>query len=77
VPAIAYDVGGIAEPLRRFGAGRVVAPGDVDGLAGAIEELLGDADALAAARAGAQAARDALTWDASAAAHLDLYRELL
>jgi len=77
VPAIAYDVGGIAEPLRRFGAGRVVAPGDVDGLAGAIEELLGDADALAAARAGAQAARDALTWDASAAAHLNLYRELL
>ena len=77
VPAIAYDVGGIAEPVRRFGAGRVVAPGDVDGLAGAIEELLGDADALAAARAGAQAARDALTWDASAAAHLDLYQELL
>ena len=77
VPAIAYDVGGIAEPVRRFGAGRVVAPGDVDGLAAAIEELLGDADALAAARAGANAARDALTWDASAAAHLDMYRELL
>jgi glycosyltransferase involved in cell wall biosynthesis len=77
VPAIAYDVGGIAEPVRRFGAGRVVAPGDVDGLAGAIEELLGDARALAAARAGARDARDALTWDASAAAHLDLYRELL
>jgi len=77
VPAIAYDVGGIAEPVRRFGAGRVVAPGDVDGLAAAIDELLGDADALAAARAGATAARDALTWDASAAAHLDVYRELL
>ncbi|MDX6518366.1 MAG: hypothetical protein QOF50_1212, partial [Gaiellaceae bacterium] len=77
VPAIAYDVGGIAEPVRRFGAGRVVAPGDVDGLAAALEELLGDADALAAARAGANAARDALTWDASAAAHLELYRELL
>jgi glycosyltransferase involved in cell wall biosynthesis len=77
VPAIAYDVGGIAEPVRRFGAGRVVAPGDVDGLAAAIEELLGDSDALAAARSGARAARDALTWDASAAAHLALYRELL
>ena len=77
VPAIAYDVGGIAEPVRRFGAGRVVAPGDVDGLAAAIDELLDDADALAAARAGANAARDALTWDASAAAHLDVYRELL
>jgi glycosyltransferase involved in cell wall biosynthesis len=77
VPAVAYDVGGIAEPIRRFGAGRVVAAGDVDGLVAAIEELLGDADALAAARAGARAARDALTWDASAAAHLALYRELL
>ena len=77
VPAIAYDVGGIAEPIRRFGAGRVVAPGDVDGLVAAIEELLGDTDALAAARAGASAAREALTWDASAAAHLELYRELL
>ncbi len=77
VPAIAYDVGGIAEPVRRFGAGRVVAPGDVEGLAAAIDELLGNAHALAAARAGARAARDALTWDASAAAHLNVYRELL
>ena len=77
VPAIAYDVGGIAEPVRRFGAGRVVAPGDIGGLAAAIEELLGDPDALAAARAGANAAREALTWEASAAAHLELYRELL
>ena len=27
VPAVAYDVGGIAEPIRRFGAGRVVPAG--------------------------------------------------
>jgi glycosyltransferase involved in cell wall biosynthesis len=77
VPAIAYDVGGIAEPVQRFAAGRVVAAGDVDGLVAAIEELLGDRGALAAARAGARAARDALTWDSAAAAHLALYRELL
>jgi glycosyltransferase involved in cell wall biosynthesis len=76
VPAIAYDVGGIAEPVRRFGAGRVVAPGDVDGLVAAIEELLGDREALEAARAGARQAREALTWEASAEAHLELYREL-
>jgi glycosyltransferase involved in cell wall biosynthesis len=76
VPAVVYDVGGLAEPVRRFGAGRVVAPGDVDALAGAVEELLGDSEALERARAGARAARDALTWDASAAAHLALYREL-
>ncbi len=76
VPAVAYDVGGIAEPVRRFGAGRVVAAGDVEGLAAAARELLDDGAALAAARAGARRARETLTWDAAAAAHLALYREL-
>lgn len=76
VPAVAYDVGGIAEPVQRFGAGRVVPAGDVDALAAAARELLEDASALEAARAGARQARAALTWDAAAAAHLDLYREL-
>ena len=76
VPAVAYDVGGIAEPVRRFEAGRVVPPGDVDGLAAAVRELLGDPEALAAARAGARRAREELTWDAAARAHLELYEEL-
>jgi glycosyltransferase involved in cell wall biosynthesis len=76
VPAVAYDVGGIAEPIREFGAGRVVAAGDVDALAAATRELLEDAAALAAARAGAQRARETLTWDRAAAAHLALYEEL-
>jgi glycosyltransferase involved in cell wall biosynthesis len=73
VPAVAYDVGGIAEPVRRFGAGLVVAPGDVDGLAAAIREVLSDPEAF---RAGAQRARAELTWDASAQAHRELYREI-
>jgi glycosyltransferase involved in cell wall biosynthesis len=77
MPAVVYDVGGLAEPVRRFDAGRVVRPDDVDGLAEALRELLDDADALAAARRGAFRAREELTWDAAAAAHLDLYRELL
>jgi glycosyltransferase involved in cell wall biosynthesis len=77
VPAVVYDVGGLAEPVRAFGAGRVVAADDVDGLAGAIRELLHDSGALEAARAGALRARAELTWDAAAAAHVDLYRELL
>jgi glycosyltransferase involved in cell wall biosynthesis len=76
VPAVTYDVGGVAEPVQAFGAGRVVPPGDVDALAAAVGELLGDGDALEAARAGARRARDTLTWDASAQAHLDVYREL-
>ena len=76
VPAVVYDVGGLAEPVRAFGAGRVVPPDDVDALASALAELLGDSVALEAAREGARRAREALTWDAAAAAHLALYREL-
>jgi glycosyltransferase involved in cell wall biosynthesis len=76
VPAVVYDVGGLAEPVRAFGAGRVVAPDDVDGLAAALRELLDDETALAEARAGAMRSREHLTWDAAAAAHLALYREL-
>ena len=76
VPAVVYDVGGLAEPVARFGAGRVVPAGDVEGLASAVRELLDDPAALEAARAGARRARDELTWDASARAHLALYEEL-
>jgi glycosyltransferase involved in cell wall biosynthesis len=76
LPAVVYDVGGLAEPVRAFGAGRVVAADDVDGLADAIRDLLQDRDALAEARAGALRAREALSWDASARAHLELYGEL-
>ena len=77
VPVVAYDVGGLGEPVRRFGAGRVVPAGDLEALTDAIHGLLGDETALAEARAGADAARAELTWEAAARAHLDLYRELL
>jgi glycosyltransferase involved in cell wall biosynthesis len=77
VPAAVYDVGGVAEPVRAFGAGRVVAPGDVEALAVAVDELLSDREALGAARLGAEQAREALTWDKSGQAHLELYRELV
>ena len=77
VPVVAYDVGGIAEPVQRFEAGRVVPAGDVEGLTEALRELLADRDALERARAGANRARDALTWDRAAAAHVELYHELL
>jgi glycosyltransferase involved in cell wall biosynthesis len=76
VPAVVYDVGGLGEVVERFSAGRVVAPGDVDALTEALAELLDDPAALAAAREGAERARELLTWDASAHAHLELYREL-
>jgi glycosyltransferase involved in cell wall biosynthesis len=76
VPAIVYDIGGLGELVGRFGAGAVVPPGDVEALSAALERLISDADALAAARRGAERARDELTWDDSAAAHLELYREI-
>jgi glycosyltransferase involved in cell wall biosynthesis len=76
VPAVVYDVGGLGEPVRNFGAGRVVPPGDLDALTDAVRELLGSPEALARARAGAERARSELTWDAAARAHLAIYEEL-
>jgi glycogen synthase len=73
VPAVVYDVAGLGEPVRAFGAGRVVPAGDVDAFTDAVRELLEDPSA---AREGAERARRELTWDAAAAKHLDLYREL-
>ena len=77
VPVVAYDIGGLAEPVERFGAGRVVPAGDVNALAAATRELLDDTAALESARAGARRARESLTWEASGRAHLELYEELL
>lgn len=77
VPVVTYDVGGLAEPVRRFGAGAVIRPGDIEAMTAAVRELLDNPDAHARARAGALAARDALTWDAAAESHLEIYKSLL
>jgi glycosyltransferase involved in cell wall biosynthesis len=76
VPAIVYDIGGLGEIVGRFGAGAVVPPGDIEAMATALQRLLEDPEALAVARRGAEQARAELTWERSAAAHLELYREL-
>jgi glycosyltransferase involved in cell wall biosynthesis len=76
VPAIVYDIGGLGEVVDRFGAGAVVPAGDAEAMSNALQRLLQDADALEAARRGAERAREELTWEASAAAHLEVYREL-
>ena len=77
VPVVAYDVCGIAEPVRRFEAGRVVPAGDVDALTDAIRELLSDGQALERARRARGALATTLTWDDAAAAHVELYGELV
>jgi glycosyltransferase involved in cell wall biosynthesis len=74
-PAVVTDVGGLPDAIREFGAGRVVPPGDPEALAAALRELLEQRE-LANAYEGAQAARRALTWDAAAAAHEAVYREV-
>jgi glycosyltransferase involved in cell wall biosynthesis len=77
VPVVTYDVGGLAEPVRRFGAGAVVPPGDVEAMTEAVRTLLSDSEALARARAGSLTARETLTWDAAATSHLDIYKSLI
>jgi glycosyltransferase involved in cell wall biosynthesis len=52
-----------------------VPPDDPHALADAVRELL-QADELAKAFAGAEAAGRALSWDAAAAAHEAVYREV-
>jgi len=74
-PAVVSDVGGLPDAIREFGAGRVVPPEDPAELAAAIRELL-EPEALRAAFEGAEAARRALSWDAAAAAHEAVYREV-
>ena len=77
VPAIVYDIGGLGEVVARFDAGAIVPAGDTEAMAGALRTFLQDETALAAARRGAERARTELTWEASAAAHIELYRELV
>jgi len=77
VPAIVYDIGGLGEIVGRFGAGVVVAPGDTAAMSSALARLIGDDEALSTARAGAERAREELTWDASAAVHVGLYEEIV
>jgi glycosyltransferase involved in cell wall biosynthesis len=77
VPAVVYDVGGLAEPVRAFGAGRVVPAGDIGALVAAADELLAGGGALERAREGALRARAELTWERAAAAHLEVYGELV
>jgi glycosyltransferase involved in cell wall biosynthesis len=73
LPVVAYDVGGIAEPVRRFGAGVAVSAGDVDALAEALRTVLADPEPF---RAGARKAREELTWAEAARAHARLYEEI-
>jgi glycosyltransferase involved in cell wall biosynthesis len=76
-PMVLSAVGGFPE-VAATGAARLVAPGDVDGLAAALAELVEDEPARAAlAAAAARTAAGPFSWDEAARLTLDLYRELI
>jgi glycosyltransferase involved in cell wall biosynthesis len=75
-PAVVTDVGSLGETVREHGAGLVVPPQDAAALADACVQLLTDTALLASAYEGTGRARAALTWEASARAHEELYREV-
>jgi glycosyltransferase involved in cell wall biosynthesis len=76
-PLLLSAVGGFPE-VAATGAGRLVAPGDVDALAGALGELVSDGAARAElAAAAARAAAGPFSWDEAARRTLGLYRELI
>ena len=76
VPAVVYDVAGLGEPVRAYGAGRVVPAGDVDALTAAVRELLDD-PARSPRRGRAPTARaPSSPGTRRQPQHLELYREL-
>jgi len=75
-PLLLSAVGGFPE-VAEAGAARLVPPGDLDALATALQELVGDEDAREElAAAATRAAAGPYSWDEAARKHLDLYREL-
>jgi glycosyltransferase involved in cell wall biosynthesis len=75
-PAVVSDLGAVGEHVREFQAGRAVPAEDVSALADACVELLTNEAALRSAFEGALAARETLTWEASARRHEQLYAEV-
>jgi len=76
-PVVVSDLGALGETVRRFGAGETAEPGNPKALADALARLLAAPGELRRAYEGALAARAALTWDAAAEAHEQLYEELV
>jgi glycosyltransferase involved in cell wall biosynthesis len=78
VPAVAYDVGGVAEVVRSGLTGLLVARDDVDGFAAAVLQLLGAE--MTRREMGGNARQYVLehhSLSTSAARFEDLYRQLL
>jgi glycosyltransferase involved in cell wall biosynthesis len=78
LPVVATRAGGIPDKVLDGETGRLVEPGDVDALADAVAELVGDGErARALGRRGRERALALFSWPALAARTLELYEELL
>ena len=74
LPVVTTRGDALAEVIERAGAGRTVDPGDVDGLASAINELLDDEAARTSAAAASAKLADDYRWSAVAQPLLDFCR---
>jgi glycosyltransferase involved in cell wall biosynthesis len=77
-PVVAYATGGLANLVENGRTGLLVEPGDVAGLRGAVQLLLGDPELRR--RLGAEARRrieEHYGWNAVIAKTLDVYREVV
>jgi glycosyltransferase involved in cell wall biosynthesis len=74
-PAVVTEI--LGETVTEYGAGSVVPADDPAALAGAVNRLLDDPQALEAAFRGAERARQALSWESIAEAHEAIYADLL
>lgn len=78
VPVVASAVGGVPELVVDGETGLLVAPGDVDGLAHALERLLGDAETRRAfGEAGRRRAEERFDVTGFREAHVRLYEQAL
>jgi glycogen synthase len=77
-PLVAAAAGGLVEVLEGTGAGLLFPPGDVDGLARALERILAEPELVASSHAAGQhLVDDVYSWDAVAAATVPQYQALL
>ncbi|MGQ0833288.1 MAG: glycosyltransferase [Microthrixaceae bacterium] len=74
LPIVATGGDAFATLIEDYGAGRTVAPGDLEGLSSALEELLTDPAAASAARRGSAALAQELTWSVNLAPLVEFCR---
>jgi len=78
VPAVAFDVGGIAETMIPGGSGFLVPPGDTDSMAKALDELARDTELYdKTARMAREFARENFTLDTALARYDGILSKLL